>query len=245
MRIKSIHPDVIVSWPRNCDYPPWRQFIRLERDRFDKVIVVFTQTHQGYDYSEFVKDAMADDFVTFLDNDDVKEGDDWRNIAVNKGLTKSNSKWIWFTEQDFYIYDPTFWQDIYMKALKGYELMAIKQGERLHPACIFIERKLLDKTRKNFGIIRNKSDHFSMLQEDVEKLEPQTVIYADEEFWGYKHFNGLSHNWTLANNGMKPNYKPEEFYTWIDISLGLKNLEMSDEFVEVAKRIISAKNIND
>lgn len=235
MVLRSIHPDIIVAWPNNCDYPPWRRFIRQERDRFDRVIIVFTKTHQGYDYTEFVTDAMADDFVTFVENDTLREGDDWRNIAVNKGLSKSSAKWIWFTEQDFYIYDPGFWSDIYLKAIEGYEFMSIKQDTRLHPACMFMKRTLLDKTSKNFGIIKNKSDHFSMIQNDIERIDPPMVVYSDEEFWGYKHFNGLSHNWTLLNNGMKPNYKPDEFRTWLDVSLSV-DIPLSDEFINVAKK---------
>lgn len=240
----TFRPDVIVAWPRNCDYPLWRFFIRMNRSRFNEVIIIFTETYQGEDYRNFVRLAMHNDYIHFVDSPLPGPGEDWRHVAVSQGLIHSyNSQWIWFTEEDFYIYEDKFWNDIYSKAEQNFELMAIAQSGRIHPACMFMTRDLLNKTRKQFGIVPNKSDHFSLIQEDLEKIKPRQVLYSDEDSYGYKHYNGLSHNWTLVNNGELPNYKPDDFYTWLKLCLELPaDFPMDVRFINVANKAISAKN---
>lgn len=241
----TFRPDVIVAWPRNCDYPLWRYFIRTNRPRFNEVIVVFTETYQGDDYRDFVREAMRDDYVHFVDGPLPGPNEDWRNLAVNAGLNHSyNANWIWFTEQDFVVYGDTFWNEIYHKADVGFELIAIAQEGRIHPASIFITRSALNKTRKDFGIVDGKGDHFYRFQKDVEKHVSRRCLLVDEKAYEYKHYNGLSHNWTLINRGEKPNYKPEEFYHWLKICLELPaDFPMDVRFIKVANKAISAKNV--
>src|SRR5690348_16350414 len=98
-----IKPDIILAWPRNCDYPLWRQFIRENRPLFNEIIIVFTDTFDQHDYSEFVRRAMFQDHVLFLDNPAIQSGEDWRNVAIHHALLHSyNAQWVWFTEQDFF-----------------------------------------------------------------------------------------------------------------------------------------------
>lgn len=187
----KILPDVIVSFPRHADYPLWRQQIHDNRSLFTKVIVVFTNMNVQKDYREFIKMTMKDDNITFVDSDPVVSPDDWRNIAVNTGLRYSDAQWVWFTEQDF------FWKDGFWDAVKVYtaefDVVSANVGDRMHPCCIFIKRKLLDEhTRLDFGVIPDKSDHFSKVQEDLQD-QPKAIIPDSL----YTHMSGLSQNMYL------------------------------------------------
>ncbi len=240
----TIRPDIIVTWPRNCDYPTWRHFIRTNRPRFNEIIVVFMQPNQGEDYRDFVRQAMFEDYVHFVDSRPVLPGEDWRNVAINQALMYSyNSQWVWFTEQDFMVMDDRFWQEVYYKASINFELIGIAQGGRLHPASIFTKREVLNMTHKDFSARPPMHDHFGQFQIDVEKLGINRVYMDDEEKWGYKHYNGLSHNWNLTSIGQEPVYKPEEFKQWLKMCLDLpKEIKLDDRFINVANTLISRKN---
>lgn len=208
----SIKPDIIVCWPRNTDYPLWRQFIHDNRDRFNLVIVVFTETHQGEDYREFVRGAMASDWVLFADSP-IVHGEDWRNVAVNYALIQSyNAEWIWFTEQDFFIDNPGDFFIVLNKAVEsGPEWAAYFDGPRMHPCCLFVKRELLNKTSKNFAANPPHYDHFGKIQKDLEEITKERILLHN----GVTHMAGLSHNFRLVADGGLPNYKPEEFNVYI------------------------------
>ena len=70
-------------------------------DKFNKIIIVFTDMKTSGDYRQWIQNVMAKDNVTFIENDEVSSGKDWRDVAVQKALKLSTSEWIWFTEQDF------------------------------------------------------------------------------------------------------------------------------------------------
>lgn len=214
-----IKPDCIVAWPRNCDYPLWRQFIRDNRERFNLVIVVFTETHQGEDYRDFVRDAMAKDWVQFVDIQQTPAGADWRNVAVNAALLHSyNAEWVWFTEQDFFIYDvDAFFKVADEVASNGAEWIGVYDGPRLHPCCIMIKRPLLNRLDKNFGALPPKYDHFGYIQTQLEQ-SPKLGASFNE---GWHHMAGLSHNMRLVVEGGYPNYKPEEFDRYIEKCLNV------------------------
>ena len=204
--------DVIVTWPINCDYPLWRQFIRDNRHRFNEIIIAFHNTNLNIDFRLFIASSMFPDYVHFLDARTPKPDEDWRSVAINQSLIHSyNSEWIWFTEQDFIIDDPGFWDEVSENS-KKYDIMAVFQADRMHPCCIFIKRQLLQKTSRNFGIIPNVADHFSIIQREIEAL--QVPIYHLEK--GYKHLNGLSHNISLLEQGQAPNYHLDDLKIWFE-----------------------------
>lgn len=222
--------DIIVTWPKNCDYPLWRQFIRDNRPRFNEIIVAFMEPNSGHNYTEFIKQSMHQDYVHFLDAPLPKGNEDWRNLAVNASLLHSyNADWIWFTEQDFYPRDG-FWDDVGRLENEGCEIIAAYQGNRMHPCCIFSKRTALERTEKNFGIVPDAADHFYLFQKDIEgagvrvgKINPMT----------YRHYNGLSHNWRLISEGGSPNYETAEFVDWLRQSVAVR-VPQSPFFTEIA-----------
>lgn len=229
--------DVIVSWPRNNDYPLWRDFIRKNRTKFNNIIIVFTETHQGDDYRRFVRDAMFKDFVLCV-NSPLPTGDeDWRNIAVNFGLLQSlHAPWIWFTEQDFFPQEEFFNE---MHDLGEMEMDAIVtyDQDRMHPCNILIKRETLNKTKKDFGIQAGVLDHFGKLQKDIESLG---IKIGQENEHTYHHYNGLSHNWTLLSSGQEPNYKPQEFQDYLQKCLQV-NIPIEEKWLKIANRYIATK----
>jgi len=227
--------DVVVSWPRNCEYPLWRQFIRDNRERFNEVIVAFTETNQGEDYREFIRKAMFEDHVQFIEPQLPTSGQDWRNIAVNRALLHSyNAPWIWFTEQDFVV-DPgeDYWAMLEAAADLDYKVMAWYEGERFHPASIHMRREVLNQTQKDFSIIPDKGDHFIKIYKDLQTA--QIPIYRIDKH--ARHLNGLSHNMSLIARGEAPNYKPEEIRKWLCDSL-IVEVPLDDRFVRLAKSAI-------
>ena len=235
--------DIIVTWPRNCDYPVWRDFIRQYRHLFNKVIIVFMETNQGHDYRHFLRDAMAKDNITFLQSPKIQPGEDWRNVAVNLALEHSTSKWVWFTEQDFLIHDMRFLTVAVFGSMAEMDVIGMSAGGRLHPCCIFIKRETLEKTHKNFGIVPDRSDHFGQLQKDIEGQNMSRYYYAEDPVNGFVHFNGLSHNWTLLSNGETPNYKIEDFQGYLELSLDAeKYVELSPFWKRIALDFINRRN---
>ena len=204
-------PDIILAWPRSCDYPLWRQFLRPYRNKFEKVIIVFTETNYGEDYRSFLRDAFSEDDVIAIDSPPVRGDQDWRNVAVNLALQYSTSEWVWFTEQDFLPVSDQFWNEIYYLS-KSYQVFGAFAEKRLHPCCIFMHRKLLDETPKKFGVVKDRLDHFGQIQQS---LEVRGISIATIRPETYHHMNGLSQNYCLAFNKQPINHNPAEFAQYL------------------------------
>lgn len=231
---EMIKPDIIISWPRNADYPLWREMIHKERNRFNEVIVVFTETNYGENYKQFIRDAMFQDHVLFVDSPLPQNGEDWRNIAVNFGLIHSlHSEWIWFTEQDFFPLEG-FWQMVDAYESTGVKAIVVKDEFRIHPCSILIKRKLLNELDKNFGIVPDKLDHFGLIQKQLEQRdEPLGIMPINI----YEHMAGLSHNMRLIEEGQQPNHKPEAFKKYIEKCLQV-SVPLDNRFKNVADRYL-------
>ncbi len=225
--------DIIVTWPKNNDYPLWRYFIRANRPRFNKVIVCFMESNSGESYREFVMQEMAQDNITFLESPTIGPDQDWRDVAVNYSLQYSDGDWVWFTEQDFFTLT-RFWNivNVTIEAELN-ESIGVLDGPRLHPCCLFIKRELLDKTSKFFGIKSGVFDHFGKIQKDLEHKKIKTYILPET---CYKHLAGLSQNFYLLSIGQQPNYKPEEFTKYINMCFKT-GMNLDPRWVKTAKKL--------
>jgi hypothetical protein len=181
--------------------------LRGYRHKLGKVFIVFTETNDGYDISTFVEYAMRLDGVDFIHSRPLQSGEDWRDVAVNEALNqKGSSKWVWFTEQDFFV-NENFWPLIeeYQNSI---EIMYVSDAGRMHPCCILAPRAIINQTSRRFGVVPNKLDHFGLFQKDIEGLKiPELIINGTH----FTHMNGLSHNFTLMRTGNVPNYQKENF----------------------------------
>lgn len=230
-----IKPDVIVSWPRNTEYPLWRVFISSHRELFNKVFVVFTETHHGDDYRSFVRSVLSQESYDIIDSPLPNPGEDWRNVAINEALKRSTSDWLWFTEQDFFVMNDLFWSEV-NEAISEYKMqfIGVLQGARVHPCSLFITRKLLEITHKDFSIDPGKLDHFGKLIAEL-RVPSIPMSFIDPLLW--KHYNGLSHNFRLVSEYKDPVYEPVAFLDYLARCLQA-NTEIDVRFKAIAENAL-------
>jgi hypothetical protein len=205
--------DLIISWPIGFDYPLWRKFVRKERSRFKRVIVVWTNNHNGLDLHAQIEEKMKKDDISFMQAPQHSGDQDWRNVAVNHALGYSQSDWVWFTEQDF-LPKEGFWEEVEERMLEV-DIVSAYDQLRMHPCCIFIKRSVLEKTSKDFSADPDaKWDHFGQLQLELMNWEPPLVAYKISDSH-YYHMAGLTHNMWLHQNGHLIGYHPEEFRSYL------------------------------
>lgn len=184
-------PDLIVCWPVSCDYPLWRKWLAANRLRFAEVFVVFTD-HSGEDISEWVRDHLPARVSTLHSH--AESGRDWRDAAVNMALDHSKAEWVWFTEQDFFITDPEFWDSIAREAT-GVKVIGWRDSTgRLHPSCLFVKRSVIDKTTRYFGT--PPIDHFWTFTHELMDAEDHSEFVE-----GFEHLQGLTQNHSLIDRG--------------------------------------------
>lgn len=234
-------PDVIVCWPRNCDYPAWRQFIRDNRDRFAKVLVVFTE-HEGRDLSPFVRDNFPEAECF----DSPPRGDrDWRDVAVNAALDRSDAEWVWFTEQDFLILRPKwFWGAIELAEdplwARPWDAIGLVEpvSERWHPACLFVRRKTINATTRYFGT--DPVDHFYAFGRELGRVFDLdyrwSALTAGRD---YEHLQGTSQNHWLIDRGEDAGvFRRERFRQYLRDCLAV-SVPLEEEWAAGARREIS------
>lgn len=226
--------DVIVCWPRNCDYPLYRAWIKDNLQYFDRFMIVFTETHHGEDYREFVVEDLAGyNNINFFHNPPIKADEDWRDIAVNYALQESNNPKVWFMEQDLIITDKGFlpWA---LKQLDEYDVVGYKDGStRLHPSNLFVKRKAIYSTSHYFGIIPDKLDHFANFYQQLKRVPQIKILELQYPSVSFYHMNGLSHNMSLLERRETITYQPQEFQGYLALCLQEPNLHPT--FKEIAE----------
>lgn len=234
-----IKPDIIISWPRNCDYPLFREFIRLNRTQFNQVNIVFTGMKQPSDYSGFVREDMFADWCLFIESPEYTGREDWRNVSVNEGLRHSlHSEWVLFLEQDFFM-KPGFWEAVQGMAIHN-DVIAVLEGDRMHPAFLMMKRTILNKTSKNFGAQPPEYDHFGQIYRDLYNMEKENQVkikYIDRSLW--LHMAGLSQNWYLLSSNQQPNYKLDEFEAYLMDCLEASEVKLHPTFIELATKYLN------
>lgn len=235
--ILPIKVDLICSWPVHLYYPWFINYLRRERNRFAKVICVFTEMNTPRNYRNFIEESMKGSNIIFTLNDKVQAKDDWRNLAVNKGLQYSDSPWVLFTEQDFIIDNPElFWETTWKHIItRNLDAFVYLEGNRPHPAFWLVKREFIDKTSKNFSVKPNISDHFSIFDEELRKTIAHVgYFYPREDF---HHLNGLSQNMYLLQSGQEPNYRIDDFKQYLKDCLAL-DIPQEPETVELIKNYL-------
>ena len=213
-------PDIVVCWPRNCDYPLWRAFLDRERERFGEVIVVFTELGEA-DYRPFLRSVLPAEC-----HDSPPVGRDWRDTAVNYALDRSRAERVWFTEQDFTITDPALFWPQTDGPVVGIDA---GDGRPFHPACLFVDRAVIERTSRYFGT--PPVDHFYTFGRELP--EPHRYIEG-----GWTHRQGTSQNHTLIERGIDEGvYRRAEFRDYLRASLEA-DVPMEPRWIESARREI-------
>lgn len=199
--------DILVTWPRNMDYPLFRLWLEKNKQFYNKVVVSWTGVAEdGIDQD--VESLL--DFAIFVDGErNDQYADDWRNAATNSGLDMSTSEWVWFLEPDFFM--DTDMPYCLADTMLTNNCIGFYEANRLHPACLLIKRDLIEKTSRNFSVDHSRQlDHFGIFTEELERLCEPTLLGS--LMVGYYHMQGLTHNYSLERQGMDIGYKPDEFY---------------------------------
>ena len=97
-------PDLIATYPTNCDYPLWRKFIKDNRSYFNNVIIAFSKGFEGFDYSDFVRVAMSDDDVVFSNPPSYMLMEDWRHESIHQSFICLPLLMIFFLWSRFLLY---------------------------------------------------------------------------------------------------------------------------------------------
>jgi hypothetical protein len=227
-------PDLIVIWPDTIDYPLFREWVRNERERFAKVIVVFTATNWPFTkMPAFIQEAMKHAGISFMPCDPI-EGRDWRDVATRQALGASDSEWVLFTEQDFFP-NKNLWEEL--EKITNVDVIGVMQEKRLHPCCLFIKRQALDTTSKNFAAHPPAFDHFGQIQEDLFWAHKfNRIAILDPKL--YYHMNGLTHNMFLLQSGKEITFYPEEFKDYLRKCLS-SSVPLHEEFQKTVKEYLA------
>lgn len=226
--------DLIEVWPTHVDYPLHREFLRDNYKRFDKVIIALTNMQTPWNISTFLKNNIA--HALFLEPDPPTSKYDWRSKAVNRALGVSHAPWVWFTEQDFVVTDPLFWESAEHKIEReDLDTLIYVEGERPHPACWFVRRELIEETSRNFGLVPDQGDHFSIFFRELYGADAKIGYLKQNDY--FYHMNGLSQNMYLLQSGQEPNFRIPEFKNYLRKCLNC-SVPMQDEFVTMVKNYI-------
>lgn len=201
-----MRPDVIVTWPRHCDFPLWRSWLFRNRAHVGDVAVAFTEHHLDRDYSSYVRFMLMGADVTFV-NAPREDGRDWRDTAVNLCLDTVEGEWVWFMEQDLLVHDDHWFR----RTLSGLQSSGAigyrdRGSTRWHPSCMVVRRDIVERTGRYFG--PDPVDHFHAFGLEVEAIAPfadlsehlsQAVEFGT--FGDFVHIGGLSRNHQLVSEG--------------------------------------------
>lgn len=210
-----IQVDTVTIHPRSIDYPLWREQLEWYSPYFEKNIVCFSGG-TVWDFSSFVREVMNPVKTIFVESRNPTGEEDWRNVAVNQALEQSLSEWVLFLEPDFFWRDQVFLNTVF-ELTKIYNVLSFWEANRLHPAFLLVKRELIEKTRKDFGTIPDKLDHFGKFSQDLKNLteigELDKLGFTMGKDW--YHMQGLTHNYNLCRDGnLKSVFKRDEFATY-------------------------------
>jgi hypothetical protein len=129
--------------------------------------------------------------------DSPDRGDrDWRDVAVNAALDRSDATHVWFTEQDW------FGRLDFVGDAVGFKE---NDEDRWHPANLYVSRALIERTSRYFG--PDPVDHFTKFGAELDALT--TVRHLAP---GYEHLQGLSQNHYLTDHGIDAGVFKRERY---------------------------------
>lgn len=239
--------DVIVTWPDSMDYPVFRQFLSRYRGKFNKILIPIMKTNRAksYKYVDFLRKEAFAEFnnevqIEIIEDFEVKG--DWRSSAINAALDRSTATWVWFTEQDFFILEPDAFFNRVLEGSKKSDFIVFRDDLRYHPACMFVKRELIDKTKRDFGIVEGESDHFGKFVDEaisimsVNPAKPEIIALTQLNLIktrDYYHMDGLTHNYHLVQDGTKENiYKPAEFFAYNSYAR-MVQVPQSEEFIKL------------
>lgn len=196
--------DVIVQYCVFNDYPIFRQLMAKYRSKFQRILLYPSRHHGVIDLEGFSRQVFPEYWVKSVPIDYGVE--DWRQAETTPCLRFSESEWILFMEQDFFVDNwDEFWEKIEaaMPSADAIGMWNETAFPYLHPCFLLIRRSVFEQTNKDFKAHPEipGCDHYAMITRDLEKLNARITKIED---LGYKewvncfHLGGLTYpyqNW--------------------------------------------------
>ncbi|MEK6880463.1 MAG: hypothetical protein AABY22_12680, partial [Nanoarchaeota archaeon] len=146
--------DLLTQYCTHCDYPIWKKWLKKYRNKFNKVILYPNEYYRDLDFKAFAKENIKETWVENHVIDWTTPGIDWRQAEVEPMLELSDSEWIFFNEQDFFVKDwDKFFEAVFKAMAEGADAIGWMNPTHfpyLHPACFFVKREFLNKTKLDF-----------------------------------------------------------------------------------------------
>ncbi len=239
--------DIILTQPNNVPFPLWSKWLLNNAQRFQTIYIALHQKNMpGYDFTDLIhKMFFPLTNVVWIDGINPMDGSDWRSAAINACLEKSTAENVLFMEQDFFIKDSneffTYVNGCMNKSIGIPPVVGFFQGERYHPAFLCVKRSEIEKTSKDFSSI--DIDHFGKF---TRELREHRFFDIQEKWSPWFHMNGLTQNYTLAQQGLPPNHDIANFLLYNrkarECVTDLAPWEMTDRFVDLtfkAEKLLS------
>ncbi|HHT9145254.1 MAG TPA: hypothetical protein ACFYD4_06165 [Candidatus Wunengus sp. YC61] len=160
-------PDLICCHIKHCYYPMWMDFIMRYHDRFNKIIIHFSEHNRQPYFDHFIHSRLGPiSNVVLLDQAPIEWGlEDWRNIATKEMLKYSHSEWVASIEQDWLCRD---WDKLFtlcdeqIKTSDMFGWMNMTNAPYIHPAFFFAKRQIIEEAKSDFTPHPeiNGGDHF-------------------------------------------------------------------------------------
>ena len=202
---------VIVSWPDGFDFPLFRDSLSELKKHVHEIIICFNK-HGNHSLRDWLKEEIDDVIFLDVESDDSLKGD-WRSKSTNHMLNHATGDWILSLEQDFFIESyPHFFHTV--KRNSHNDVIMFEDGNRFHPACMFIKKETLLKTRRDFSVMGQGRDHFSAVSKELKGIGTYITFQSLGLFNGedWEHLQGLTDNYFAP----KPYFNLPRFYEYND-----------------------------
>lgn len=201
-------PDLLNVNPKDVFYLPFVRRITRDRGLFNQVITVITEGNPTTDYVPEIVKSIPNSIVIKPNILELTAGGkDWRDIAVKEGLARIDSDYILFMEQDFFVEDG-FFENLF-KLSKGFDAVGFIDHNRLHPACLLVNKEALNKTSKDFAAYPPDNDHFAIVTQELMTMNFKT--FQELGLTGWYHLSSLTFNMRLDEEGKPIQYRPDEY----------------------------------
>lgn len=238
--------DKILQWCIFSDYPLFRAHAKKYRDKVNKIILYPSRQHGVLDLEQFAKDVFKE---TWVDPVPINYGiEDWRQAETIPCLKYSNSEWLWFSEQDFFVKNwDKFYEDIEL-AMHYSDMIGWWNPTHfpyIHPSCLFIKREMLEKTQKDFRAHPeiNGADHFAMLTKDVQTIGGKITTLQDLGYEDWKdafHLGSLTYTFQDWKGGTESDRigarSPEAFMVY-NYWMRKVEIQQNSEFLKLSEEI--------
>lgn len=209
----------LISWPDGFDFPLFRKNLEKLKRHVDEVVICFTH-HGNASLKEWLRQNLQGCVLLDVDTyTQLNYQGDWRSQSTNRMIDAAQGDWLLSLEQDFFIKDyDTFFSTV-KKAMDNYDVIMFPETNRFHPACLFVKKDILKRTRRDFSTNGTGVDHFAMVTDDLKGMSRYVDLHTLglEERRDWLHMRGLTDNYFAP----KPYFDSPSFHVYNNACLSI------------------------